>query len=299
MSVSASKLRSRLQRGPLVLDGAMGTELERRGVATPRPLWSAAALLSAPDAVTAIHRDYVAAGADILVANTFRTNPRTLRNVGRLDQGERLNRLAVDLARQAGGNRPVLVAASVAPVEDCYHPERVPAESVLRDEHREMMAWVAAAAPDLVWIETMNTLGEAHLAAQAAAERDLPFVVSFVVQESGDLLSGEPLEDAVAAVEPLEPLAVGLNCIPPRGMSAILPRLRRATALPLAAYAHIGNPTPIRGWSFSQGATPTEYARYAQEWLAHGASIVGGCCGTTPAHIRALREQIVASGLRG
>lgn len=155
-----------------------------------------------------------------------------------------------------------------------------------------MMTWVAAAAPDLVWIETMNTLREARVAAQTAAERDLPFVVSFVVQESGDLLSGERLEDAIAAVEPLEPLAVGLNCIPPRGMSAILPRLRRATALPLAAYAHIANPTPIRGWSFSQNATPTEYACCAQEWLARGVSIIGGCCGTTPAHIRALRALV-------
>lgn len=98
MPTSAANLRSRLRRGWLVLDGAMGTELERRGLAAPLPLWSAGALLSAPDAVAAVHRDYLAAGADILVANTFRTNPRTLRSAGRFDDGERLNHLAVDLA---------------------------------------------------------------------------------------------------------------------------------------------------------------------------------------------------------
>jgi S-methylmethionine-dependent homocysteine/selenocysteine methylase len=240
----------------------------------------------------------VEAGADIIVANTFRTNPRTLGRVGRLADGAALNRLAVELARRAvTAARPhgavaggVLVAASMGPVEDCYHPERVPAESALRAEHEQMAAWLAAAQPDLVWIETMNTIREAQAAAVAVAGSGLPFAISFVVQESGDLLSGEPLEEAVAAVEPLAPLAIGVNCIPPRGMTAVLPRLRRATTRPLAAYAHIGNPTPIRGWSFSESATPAEYAQSARAWLAFGATIVGGCCGTTPAHIRAVRE---------
>jgi S-methylmethionine-dependent homocysteine/selenocysteine methylase len=286
------ELRRRFQGGLLVLDGAMGTELERRGAGHPLPLWSAGALLSAPEVVVAIHREYVEAGADILVANTFRTNPRTLRAAGCFPDGESLNRLAVDLARRAAGGRDVLVAASVAPVENCYHPERVPTESVLRAEHEEMMIWLVAARPDLVWIETMNTLREARVAAEVAHSRGLPFAVSFVVRENGDLLSGERLEDAIAAIEPLEPLALGLNCIPPRGLTALLPRLRRATARPLAAYAHIGNPTPIRGWSFAQDVTPAEYAQYARQWLDLGATIIGGCCGTTAAHIRAVRDVV-------
>ncbi len=272
-----------------MLDGATGTELERRGVDAPLPLWSAGALVSAPDVVTAIHRDYVAAGADIIVANTFRTNPRTLRAGGRFADGVALNSMAVNLARRAVGRGAGLVAASVAPVEDCYHPERVPSAEVLHDEHEQMMIWLEKAGTDLIWIETMNTVREARAAAEAAARHKLPFAVSFVVRESGALLSGERLEDALAAVEPLEPLAVGLNCIPPRGMSAILPRLRRATACPLSAYAHIGNREPIRGWSFAEDATPAEYADYARVWLDMGVSVVGGCCGTTPAHIRAVR----------
>ena len=292
MPITAGELRARIARGPLILDGATGTELERRGVASPLPLWSAGALLSAPDIVESIHRDYVAAGADILVANTFRTNPRTLRAAGRLEDGPALNALAVALDRRAAGDRHVLVAASGGPVEDCYHPERVPAEAELRAEHRQMIAWLAAAAPDLLWIETMNTALEARAAAEAAAEQPVPFAVSFVVQESGDLLGGDTLEDAVAAVAPLGPLALGLNCIPPRGLSALLPRVRCATTLPLAAYAHIGNAVPLRGWSFAQDATPTEYAEYARTWLESGASIVGGCCGTTPAHVRAVARLV-------
>ena len=288
--VSGDSLRDRLGCGPLVLDGALGTELERCGCDAPLPLWSAGALIRAPEVVEAIHRDYLAAGAHILVANTFRTNPRTLRSAGCYDAGQALNLQAVESARRAvrGCGRDVLVAASVAPVADCYHPERVPDDQVLRREHRQMLSWLAAARPDLVWIETMNTVREARAAVEAAREQRLPLVISFVVAESGDLLGGERLEDAVAAVEPLEPLALGLNCIPPRGMSAILPRLRRATDRPLAAYAHVNNPVPIRGWSYSQSVEPGEYAEHARRWLDLGATIVGGCCGTTPAHIQAV-----------
>lgn len=290
MAQPADVLTDRLRRGPLVLDGAMGTELERRGAGRPVPLWSAGALLDAPAVVAAIHAEYVAAGADILVANTFRTNPRALRAAGLLADGLRLNRLAVELARRAATGHDVLVAASVAPVEDCYCPERVPAESELRAEHRQMATWLAAAEPDLIWIETIGTIREARAAAEVARACGLPFVVSFVVQESGDLLGGEPLADAVAAIDPLGPCAVGLNCIPPSGMTRLLPQLRKLTERPVCAYAHIDNREPIHAWSFAQDASPAEYGAYAAEWFAAGAQIVGGCCGTTPAHIRAVRE---------
>jgi S-methylmethionine-dependent homocysteine/selenocysteine methylase len=286
-----------LGRHVLLLDGATGTELAHRGVPTPLPLWSAAALLTHAAVVAEIHRDYVAAGADILVANTFRTNPRALRRAGLLTDGPRLNRLAIELARQAAATAGVArpaprVAASVAPVEDCYSPQLVPDEAALLAEHGQMVQWLAETSPDLLWIETMSTVREARAAARCAAEAGFEFVVSFVVRENGDLLSGEPLEVAVEAVEPFGPAAIGLNCIPPAGLTAALPRLACATTRPLAAYAHIGNPDPITGWSFSQDVPPSEYARHAQRWIELGARIVGGCCGTTPAHIGAVADAV-------
>lgn len=298
MSLADESLADRFRRGGLVLDGATGTELERRGVRADLPLWSAASLETSADVVRAIHKDYVSAGADIVVANTFRTNPRTLQRAGRLADGAALNQRAVDLARQATwepGHR-VLLAASVAPAEDCYHPERVPAPAVLREEHARMADWLAAAGADLLWIETMGTSREAAAAAEAASARRLPFVVSFVVAENGDLLGGDPLEEAVAALDAYGPLAIGLNCIPPRGMSAILPRLRATTGRPLAGYAHINNAKPLRGWSYAQSQTPEQYAAAAREWIALGVGIVGGCCGTTPLHIRALRALLPRRG---
>jgi S-methylmethionine-dependent homocysteine/selenocysteine methylase len=326
---SDASLREALQGRVLVLDGAMGTELERRGVPTPRPLWSAAALISHPEVVEAIHNAYVGTGADIIVANTFRTNVRTL-SAKRIDKrGKKLNKTALDLARKAARAymkhlrdlqktadlardtmwhrtavrslewelrgrklRRVLVAASVAPLEDCYIPDLVPVESVLDEEHAQMMSWLKAAGPDLIWIETMNTVREARAAARAARNAELPFVVSFVLREDGCLLGGERLEDAVAAVEAFEPIALGLNCIPPDGITAHLPRLRQATQLPLAAYAHINNRKPTPGWTFSQKARPRQYAGHVKRWLDLGATIVGGCCGTTVTHIYAVRNTV-------
>ncbi len=285
----------RLRHGPpLLLDGATGTELERRGVATPPPLWSAAALLDHPDVVARIHADYVAAGADILVANTFRTGPRALRCAGIDTRGPELNRLAVTLAREAAANarhRPVLVAASVAPVEDCYQPEHAPDEPTLAREHDRLIQWLAPASPDLIWIETIGTIREARAATAAARAAGFPFVISLVLRETGALLSGEPLHAAVAAIEPQEPLAIGLNCIPPGGLSALLPRLRATTRRPLVAYAHINNARPIPGWRSTEHLTPARYAAIASGWVDLGARIVGGCCGTTPSHIAALRKR--------
>jgi homocysteine S-methyltransferase len=291
VTTSAALLQRFLADDPVILDGATGTELERRGFVTRLPLWSAAALTDAPDLVETIHREYVAAGARLLVANTFRTNVRTLRAAGRLDDGPALNHQAVELARRAAATADdVLVAASVAPVEDCYHPERTPGADTLRAEHEQMMTWLRAAAPDLVWIETMGTIREARIAAAAAAEAGLPLAVSFITRADGTLLGGEPLADAVDAVEPCDPVAIGLNCVPPTGLTANLARLRPLTSRPLATYAHINNPVPTPGWTFAEFASPDEYARHARDWRALGARLIGGCCGTTPAHIAALRQ---------
>ena len=308
VSTSRMEVEQRFRGGPLVLDGAFGTELERRGVPTPAPLWSAEALWTAPEVVRAIHRDYVAAGADILVANTFRTNPRTLSRAGRLAEGAGLNARAVEMARAAadrggrsaeGGGHAGLVAASVGPVEDCYRPELVPAGQALAQEHGLMMVWLAAAQPDLVWIETINTVQEARCAARAAAERGLPFVISLVLAEHGRLLSGEPLAHAVAAVEPFEPLAIGVNCVPARGITGLLRELRQYADRPLVAYGHIGNARPIRGWSYAHSATPAEYGGCVRAWLEAGAAVVGGCCGTTPAHVAAVRGVVDDRGRDG
>lgn len=278
----------------VLLDGAVGTELERRGVPAPAPLWSAAGLRSHPQVVQAIHEEYVRAGADIITANTFRAAHRTFAACGVAAEGPYLVHRAVALARAAqakgvdGAARQCWVASSVGPVADCYDPHSTPPDEVLNVDLRRTLQWHNGAAPDVIWIETMNTVREALISATLAARTGRPVVVCFLLREDGHLLGGDALEAAVDAVMPAQPIAMGLNCMPPSGITQLLPRLRKCTDLPIAAYAHINNKTPLPGWSYTEFVTPQEYAAWARRWRDAGAGVIGGCCGTTPAHIAEL-----------
>jgi S-methylmethionine-dependent homocysteine/selenocysteine methylase len=275
----------------------MGTELQRRGADTRLPLWSARALVEAPDLVREIHREEVAAGAEVLTANTFRTHRRTLAKGGLGESSRQLSALAVRLARDAGAaaGRDVIVAGSLAPLEDCYRPDLVPEDAALEAEHREQAESLAAAGVDLILLETHNTVRELVAAARAAKATGLPVVASMVTDGNGRLLSGETIEHAVRALEPSRsnPDAISINCVPAGKLADDLARLAAAApSVPLASYGNLGLPADDRGWAFTGELSPSEYAELGRSWLALGARMVGGCCGTTPAHTAALRYAI-------
>ncbi len=289
-------LPSKLAAGAvLLLDGAMGTELERRGVRTKLPLWSALSLIEQPDAVRAIHEDYARAGADILTANTFRTTARTLARAG-LDPAAAgdLTRRAVELAREAAAaaGRDILVAGSIAPLEDCYSPWLSPPPDVAYEEHLAHARNLASAGADLLMVETMPLVAEAVVAVRAALTTDLPVVASFVLGPDGRLLSGEALQDAVEQVAPLGVAAICVNCSLPAVTTAALRCLRALTDRPIGAYANLGTVHPTAGWQPDERTSGADYAAIVAKWLEIGARIVGGCCGTRPEHIAALRSLL-------
>jgi S-methylmethionine-dependent homocysteine/selenocysteine methylase len=297
---AAAALGRRLAGGPpLLLDGATGTELERRGVRSALPLWSALGLLEAPEVVLAIHRDYVAAGAEALTANTFRTQRRALARGGHGARAAELTRLAVGLARraadEAGAGRRVFVLGSAPTLEDCYRPDLVPDAAALAREHEEHARNLVAAGADAILVETQNTVREAVAAVRAAREAGAAAWASFVCGEGARLLSGEPLAAALEAVAPLGPLAVGVNCLPPSAVPACLPALR-AAGPPFSVYANLGEPDDATGFRRREDCSPAEFAGFARAWVAAGAAAVGGCCGTTPAHLRAVRGVLDATG---
>ncbi|MGQ9814551.1 MAG: homocysteine S-methyltransferase family protein [Candidatus Roseilinea sp.] len=287
-----------------ILDGAMGTELDRRGVDTGLPLWSANALITAPEAVKQIHLDHLRAGAQVITANTFRTNPRTLARAGLAGRSRELTHIAVSLAQEAIADFQAtraaahpLIAGSMAPVEDCYSPWLVPDDAELEAEHGELARYLAEAGCDLILIETMNTVREAVIAARAAAATKLPVWVSVTLNQRNDLLSGESLRDAVRAALTVKPDALLVNCIPVAQGASALRLLREAVdneSVRLGIYANAGH-VEAGEWSIARGVTPEAYAEAAAEWLAAGASIIGGCCGTTPDHIARLANQIARS----
>lgn len=283
-------------RTPVILAGAMGTELERRGADIGLPLWSANALLAEPETVFRIHLDYIDAGADIIVTNTFRTNRRVFQRAGLPDRSAELTRKAVRLALDARDSRPgkpVLVAGSIAPVEDCYTPELVPSAADLEIEHFEMAERLAENGVDFILIETMTTIREAATACSAALQTGKEVVVSFTCRKDGRLFGGEPLNEAVKAIALLNPAMISLNCISPRYMTPLILQLKASLHhqdMPFAIYGNIGNPDARNG-IFVKDIDEEGYVRYAHEWYDLGASMIGGCCGTTPDYISLLRSS--------
>jgi methionine synthase I (cobalamin-dependent) len=291
--VGAERLRRRLADGPtLLLDSAMGTELEKRGVPSGLPLWSARALRDAPDEVLAIHRENVAAGVDVLTADTFRTHRRTLAKEGLGGRSVELTREAVSLARRAAAEATIVVG-SLSPLEDCYRPDLVPADGELDSEHREQAQALLDAGVDGILIETMNAVRELAAAVRAAKATGLPVIASMITDGRGRLLSGEPIESAVVALREDRPDAFSINCVPARRLGADLRRLASAVSpSPLAAYGNLGPPSDPEGLHFTEDIDPAEFARLAMGWLEMGARMVGGCCGTTAAHTEAIASRL-------
>ncbi len=283
----------------LILDGAMGTELQRRDVDTGLPLWSANALIAHPEVVLQIHKDYIAAGADIITTNTFRTTRRTLRRANLPDRSMQLTANAVELAqraRESFPNREVLIAGSIAPLEDCYRPDLVPSDEELREEHTELAERLANADVDFIMLETMNTIREAYAACSAATSTGKEVVVSFICNKEGNLYSGEQLAEAITTITELRPAAFSLNCVSPRYLEPAITNLKAHTNLPFGVYGNVGLPeSEQRGWEFTHDILEDEYADYARQWHRSGASIIGGCCGTTPEYIGAIVNALLTN----
>ena len=287
-------LTSLSQPRQLILDGATGTELNRRGVDTGLPLWSANALMNDRDAkiLQQIHEDYLRAGADIITTNTFRTHRRALAPSGNADRALELTRRAVDTARAAIANvksdLPKFVAGSVSTLEDCYRPDLVPPDDELRAEHFERIHHLVECGVDLVLIETINTIREAVIMARLAIDTGVPVVVSFVCDREGRILSGETLTQAANQLLPLGISAIGVNCGPTPNFAKPLAELEIACGkdFPLIAYGNIGDVDEKVGWVNTDSANPKAYCEHAVHWHV---KIVGGCCGTTPEHIRQLK----------
>jgi len=279
-----------LAERPRVLDGAMGSELLRRGVRSAATLWGVGALLEAPETVSKLHADYREAGAEMLTAATFRVAPYSLRKASLEERARELARLAVSLARGAAvpGGRSPLVAAAMTSLEDCYRPDLVPDEATLTREHTATAQLLAGAQPDLLLLETFNTVREARAATVAAAATGLAVVASFTCTTGGRLLSGEDAGEAATALTLPGVAAVGVNCTRRVDILPALLRVAEATPLPLVAYANDAWFDEESGFLAAGPTSPDEYARCALAWVAAGVRLIGGCCGTGPAHVAAL-----------
>ncbi|MDU0348836.1 homocysteine S-methyltransferase [Actinomyces sp. MRS3W] len=302
-----------LQRqGTVVLDGAMATELEKRGVDTSGPLWSALAMRDAPQAVLDVHRSYFRAGADVATTNTYQANLDAYRRAGvSRPDAENLVRCAVQLARrardehEAATGRRGLVAGSIGPYGAYLADgsEYTGAYSLTPQEfadfHRPRLHLLLQAGVDVLALETMPQGEEvrALLDLIAAEAPDVPAWLSLSVRDDAAALrDGTPLEDVAEWVKARPQVRLlGVNCTRVATATAALGQLTAFTELPLVAYPNSGeayNPV-TKTWSPVDGGSEEELlADAAHAWEDLGVRAIGGCCRTTPAQIGALATAL-------
>ncbi len=284
-------LHELVARGPVVTDGAWGTELQARGLDSGEfpDLWN----LTHPDRVREVARAYVEAGSQVILTNTFGANRLRLRETALGNRVADLNRAGVEISRAAAAGR-AKVFASIGPSGKMLISGET-TEDELRVAFEEQAIALAAAGADALVIETMADLAEAAIAVRAAKSTGLP-VVACMVFDSGRqkdrTMMGATPEQAAAALAGAGADVIGANCGQGiAGFHVICQRLKAATQLPIWIKANAGLPQMVDGRPHYT-TTPEEFAGHVPELLRHGARFIGGCCGSNPAFIKAVGAVI-------
>lgn len=303
MSDRYSKLKERLGRREIViLDGGIGSEMLRRGVT-----WEGHKVESEPDAIRTIHADYIRAGADVISTNTFQLARRSYANhftdhehmhhIGARDIETRAPILIGEgvaralEARDQTQKTDVCVAGAMTTLDWCFRPDMAPSAEDMRAEYRETVSAFKDAGADLMLFETFNSSKEARTAIEAARDLNIPAWVGFVCDWNGRLLNGETAEQVCEGLRGAEPDVLLFNCAPVPDITRALSELAKDYRLPMGGYAHVGRFDPP-DWMFTDEYPPNDYLAAAQQWAKLGVQVLGGCCGTTPMHIGALKQGL-------
>jgi len=294
----ANDVIARIKQSPVLCDGAMGTLLYGKGIFINRCYDELN--LSQPDLIRGIHHEYLQAGAEIIETNTFGANSFRLARHGLASRVHDINLAGAKLAREAAKNFNAWVAGSVGPLGIRIEPLGKTSFAEARNAFREQIAGLAEGGVDLLILETFGYLEELHQALLAAREVNpkLPVVAQVTIDEDGNCLDGSTPEVFTPRLEEWGADIIGCNCsVGPVAMLDGIERMRPLTSLPLAAQPNAGIPRSVEGRSIFL-CSPEYMASYARKFVAAGVRLVGGCCGTTPDHIRVMKSALRAGEAR-
>ncbi|MQA84560.1 MAG: bifunctional homocysteine S-methyltransferase/methylenetetrahydrofolate reductase [Streptosporangiales bacterium] len=292
-----SEFVTELGQRVLVFDGAMGTMLHAAGNSLDRALPELN--LSNGELVSTVHESYINAGVDIIQTNTFGANRLRLASHGCAESVRDINLAGVRIAREAQetAERPVFVAGSISPAVAASQRQLIgPDERT--EAIREQVEALVEGGVDLLVFETFGHLDELVEAVRTAGEvGDVPIIAQATFTADGYTPGGESPHDVASTLAELPIVALGTNCtLGPQGMLAVVEKLHRYTGLPVSTQPNAGLPRRVQGRRFEYNIDGDYFARYARRYVEAGASVIGGCCGTTPTHVRAAVAEI--AGLR-
>lgn len=288
-----------------VLDGGMATELERRGCDISGPLWSARVLDESPEAIRQVHLDYLHAGADCISTASYQVSAKGYAEVGRpREDAARALRRSVEIAEKARAeyrresDRPMLIALSLGPYGAAlhngaeFHGRYNIAPQALVEFHAERLAVAAETDADLIALETVPSFTEARAILAALAEfPESRAWMSFTCRDAKHVAHGENLADCSALIGASEQIvAVGINCTHPQFAATLIRAAKSGTAKPIIVYPNSGEAWDATTRRWTGRSDPREYGAMAAEWFAAGAQAIGGCCRTTPEHIKMVRR---------
>lgn len=281
-------LAGRIKR-PLILDGAMGSLLQQKEVPVDGTLWMSLANITHPEVVMNIHKNYIKAGADIITTNTFRTNPTAVRESGEINSPEKLVKPALELAQEAAGKLPVIIAGSNAPAEDCYQVERTLSKRELELNHKRHINLLFENGAHFILNETQSHFDEIRLISEYCDRNEIPYVINIFFRDDLTILSGEKLADVLRYLKDTEALAVGFNCV----LDSTMARTKRRVKMPVnwGLYLNCGDGS-FTDADIQCGVTPKDYSENIKKYLGASPSFIGACCGSSPAHIKAIKRLI-------
>jgi len=295
----AAELLARIKESPVLCDGAMGTLLYAKGIFINRSYDELN--LSQPDLIRGIHHEYLQAGAEIIETNTFGANSFRLGRHSLADKVRDINHAGARLAREAAKSFDVWVAGSVGPLGTRIEPLGKTSFHEARAAFREQIEALAEGGVDLLILETFGYLEEIHQAILAAREvaPSLPVVAQVTIDEDGNCLDGSDPETFAPKLAEWGADVIGCNCsVGPVAMLEAMERVRAVSSLPLAAQPNAGIPRSVEGRNIYL-CSPEYMASYARKFIAAGVRVVGGCCGTTPEHIRTMKSALRVGEARG
>ena len=285
----------------IVIDGGTGTDIQARGVSMDGETWCAQANFGAPDVVRDVHRDYIDAGAQMVIANNYPTSPLLFDHLGRFDEMLAIDARAVQLAREAVGDRPIAVASSFSVMRPAMpgSDDSLPlhwSESAARSLMEHKAAGIKASGCDLIVMEMMRDCDYSVWATEAALSTGLPVWVGIAAERGPDGClhgNGRPefgLDEIVAALAALTPAVISIMHTLANHTAEALRLVRDHWDGPMGAYPESGF-FAMPDWQFVDTMTPAELVTLAREWVELGATVLGGCCGTGPGHVAALHAE--------